>query len=169
MQESPLVRVCMESVPGRYSSVKLTRAEFAKNLKPLPASPEPWAARQRPLTPKAIKSRQSTLGELCWAAAVSWTDICARLARIAHQTGELQGGDVYRISGLVKTVKVWQEARNLKCASTSGAMAPPRGNIGGRMQFRGEKIHCGPGPSRVGGMQPLATSRREVSVDWVSR
>ena len=76
-----------------------------------------------------MKLCQCKLGELCWLATVSRPDICARLARIASRINALTGSDVYRINDLVKTVKTWQKATQLKYASSlqwddpSGAMA----------------------------------------------
>ena len=118
----------MELSQDSSFSVTLTQKDFAEKLQPLGTSPQLWAARQKLLSPEDVKLRQCKLGELCWLATVSRPDICARLARIASRINELTGSDVYRINDLVKTVKTWQKATQLKYASSlkwddpSGAM-----------------------------------------------
>ena len=67
-------------------------------LNPIPAPPEPWAARQRPLPSEEIKARQCKLEALCWLAAVPPPDIRASLARIASCVNSLQGSYIYRIN-----------------------------------------------------------------------
>ena len=123
--------------------VKLTQEEFATNLKPLPTSPEPPAARQQPLCPEDIESRQFMLSELRCPAAVSRPAVCARRARIASGVNSSQVSDVHRINGLVKTVKVWQQATVLKSASPSHPWASALRDADGRMRARGDRIHCG--------------------------
>ena len=91
-------------------SVILTQDEFAQNLKPLPASPQLWAVRQKTLAIAAIKLRQCKLGELCWLATASRPDICARRGRIAPRVNSSQGSDVYRINDLAQTFKEWGRA-----------------------------------------------------------
>ena len=129
LQEKHFVHVGMELSQDDSFSVTLTQKEFTEKLQPLGTSPQLWAARQKLLSPEDAKLCQCKLGELCWLATVSRPDICARLARIASRINALTGSDVYRINDLVKTVKTWQKATQLKYASSlkwdgpSGAMA----------------------------------------------
>ena len=80
-------------------SKKLNQEAFAKNLKPLHASPELWASRQRPLPPYGIKLRQRELGKLRRLAPLSRPDICAKLARIVSRVNSLRDSEIYRIRG----------------------------------------------------------------------
>ena len=73
----------MELAQEKDFSGTLTRKDFAKNLKPLPTSPESREGRKSPLSMGDIKLRHCKLGEHCWVAAVSRPDIRACLARIA--------------------------------------------------------------------------------------
>ena len=66
-----------------------------------------------------VKLRQCKLGELCWVAAVSRPDICARLARIASRINALRGSDSYRINEPIRAAKDWQRPTVLKYASPS--------------------------------------------------
>ena len=79
---TPEVQVGMELSQESDFSAELTPTEFTKNPKPLPTSPELRAARRRPLSPEAIELRRRKMVELCWSAAVSLSDICARRARM---------------------------------------------------------------------------------------
>ena len=109
LQESPFVHVGVELVQGNTFSVMLTQSDFAENLQPIPNSPKLWAARQKLLSPGNVHMRQCNPGELCWLAAVSRPDICARLARIASRINSLRCSDVYCINDLIKTAKTWQK------------------------------------------------------------
>ena len=64
MQESSFAHVGMELVLESDFPATLAQDEFARNLKPLPTSPQLWAARQKTLSIEDIKLRQSKLGEL---------------------------------------------------------------------------------------------------------
>ena len=126
----------------RDSSVKFTQGELTMELGPHPASPELWAARQRPLPPEAIKLRQCKLDDLCLLAPASRQDICARLARIAPRENSSRGGDAYRADGRANAVQVWQQATILEDASTPHPEAPARGDLAGGMRPGGGKIQC---------------------------
>ena len=80
------VHVGMGLAQEKDFSMTLTQADFAKNLKLLPTSPELWARRREPLSTLYVKLRTCKLGELGWVATASQPDICARLARIASRT-----------------------------------------------------------------------------------
>ena len=110
LQESSCVHVGVELVHDNDLSVTPTRDEFTQNLRPLPTTPQLWAARQKTLSLEDMKLRQCELGELCRLATVSAPDICARLACIASRVNSRQGSDAYCINDLVKSVKVRQEA-----------------------------------------------------------
>ena len=141
------VRGGVELAQDASFSVTLTQGGSAKNLQPMGTSPQLWAERQKLLSPEDVKLRQCKLGELCWLAAVSRPDICARLARIASRidTGWLAlldiGVDVYRINDLVTTVKKWQPATVLKYVSSGkldqGALAQRHGDV----RHRKERIN----------------------------
>ena len=128
VQEKQFVHVGMELAQDSSFSVTLTQKDFTEKLKPLGTSPRLWAARQKLLSPEDVKLCQCKLGELCWLATVSRPDICARLARIASRINALTGCDVYRINDLVKTVKTWQQATQLKYSS-SLQWEDPKGNM----------------------------------------
>ena len=76
----------------------LTHEHFTKNLTRLPTSPELWADRKNSLPMDATELLQRKLGELCWVAAVSRLDICARSSRIASRINALFGNDAYPIN-----------------------------------------------------------------------
>ena len=69
---------------------------------------------QKPQSNEELQSCQSKLGELCWSAAVSRPDICARLARFLANLNDLQVINIYRIDALIKIEKRWQSGRALK-------------------------------------------------------
>ena len=69
--------------------------------------------------------------------------MCARLARIAARIECLQGSDVCRINGRVKTDKVWQKAAVLKYRASSRAGKPGKESEEGRMRQRSETIRSG--------------------------
>ena len=108
--EKSCVVAGMELPEENDSSVKLTHAEFAKNLEPLTALPELESSRQRRLSSDDIKMRHSKSGELRWLATVSRPDIRARLARIASTVNSLRGGGICCLNDLVETVKAWERA-----------------------------------------------------------
>ena len=85
------------------------------------------------------------LGALCWVAAVSRTDICARSAEISSRINPLCGGDVYRINELVQAAKAWQKATALKRASPSRPVGALdfAGKVTDDMRNRGETAQCG--------------------------
>ena len=138
MQKSPLVDAGMELARGGDFSATETQDKFAKNLQPLPGSPQLWATRQKTLSVEDIKLRQCALYEICWLAAVWIPDICARLARIASRVNSLQGSDAYRVNALVTTVKMQQQAAVLKYWSSSHAGTADKGVAEGKMRQRSE-------------------------------
>ena len=144
LQESSFAHVGMKLAQESDFSVTLAQDEFAKNLQLLPTSPHLIAARHETPPIEDIKLRQCMLGEICWSAAVSRPDICARSARIASRVDSLQGSDVYRINDLTKPAKVWQKAAILRYFSSSHTDTHARGDVQRKMRQRGEKIHCGP-------------------------
>ena len=96
-------------------AVKLIQEEFTQNPKPLGTSPGRWAARQRTLSPEAIKSRQCKSEEFCWLATVSGPDIRARPARISPRVKVLTGSDVcgrYGRYGRTKLRRYGRRRRN---------------------------------------------------------
>ena len=123
LQEAPFAHVGMELVQDSTFSAALTQGEFTKNLQPLGTSSQLRAARQKLLSPEAVKLRQCKLGEFCCLATVSRPAICAKLARIASRIN-----DAYRINDMVKIAKERQEAAVSKYVSTSqlapGNLAP---------------------------------------------
>ena len=74
---------------------------------------------------------------------MSKPDICACLANIASRANALQGGDIYRINDLIKTIKLWQPRTVLKYESSSNPLFPPTGDSLGRFRARGERLHKG--------------------------
>ena len=68
LRESSLVHGGMESAQDSDFSITLRQGEFAKNLQPLPTTPQLWAARQQLSSSNEIKLRQRKLGELRWLA-----------------------------------------------------------------------------------------------------
>ena len=122
-----------------------TRADFAKNLKLVLTPPSLWAGRREPLSMDYIKLRQRKSGESRLVATVSLPDICARLARVASRINALCGSDVRRTNELVRVVKDWQQATELKYASPSR----PWKALGWDDEVqrgprkRGERVHCG--------------------------
>ena len=125
------------------STVRLTQKEFTSDLRPLLAYPELWAACQQLLSPKDIQVRQCKLAELCRPATVSPRDSCSRVGRVSSRAISLQGSDVYLITDLAKTVRVWPKATVSKYASSSHPGAQARGDIVGITRVRGVKIHSG--------------------------
>ena len=85
-------------------SSELAQGEFTNQLQLLETSPALWKARQRPLSGDEKFKCQCKFGELRWLATVSRPDIRARLAQMATKVYDLQGGDLYRINDLIKTV-----------------------------------------------------------------
>ena len=53
---------------------------------------------------------------------------------------------VFRIDDWGKNVKLWQQAKVLKYATSSHPGGPVRGDVDVRMRTKGEKIHCGATP-----------------------
>ena len=145
VQEGSFVHVGMELAHEKDFSATLTEADFAKNVKLLPTSPEPWAGRREPSSLDHIKLRQCKLGELCWVATVSRPDLCARLARIASRINALCGSDVCRIHGLVRAVKDWQQATVLKYAPPSHPWKTlgRSDRVAGELKERGGQVHGG--------------------------
>ena len=76
VQGKPPVLVGMEWVQEKNTSATLTQEDFTTNLKPLSASPEPWAGRKNPLPMDDTNLRQRKLGELRRVATVFRPDIC---------------------------------------------------------------------------------------------
>ena len=101
----------MEMAQEKDSSATLIQEDFAKNAKPLPASPELWASQEIP--------RRCKLGESRGVAAAPQPDICAHLARITSMINAICGSDLYRMNELVRVAKAWQHATALKYASAS--------------------------------------------------
>ena len=110
---------------------------------PMDTSPTLWANRQRPLGDEEKLLRQCKLGELCWLAAASRPDVCARLAHVTSRANKLRGSDIYCINDLIKTVIIWQPRAVLKYASSTKPLFPPEGRALGRFRVRGERIHKG--------------------------
>ena len=104
------MRVGIKLVQKNAFSATLTQDDFAKNLRPLPTSPQLRAARQKMLALEDVKLRQCELGEPSWLATVTRPDICACAARFASQMKSLKGSDVYRINDLAGAAEVWQQA-----------------------------------------------------------
>ena len=90
-----------------------------------------------------VQMCQCCSGELRWLAAASWPDICARLAQSAARVNSLRDSDIYRIDGLVQTVKEGQEATILLYASSSYPSERAPGSKDGEMRIGGEKVNCG--------------------------
>ena len=109
VEEKSFVRVGVEPAHVKDFSVTFTKKNFTRNLKPLPTSPELRGGRKEPLLFDGIKLRQCKLGDLCWVVAVSRTDICDGLARVASRISSLCECDVYRINELVREVREWQQ------------------------------------------------------------
>ena len=106
----------MESPRKKDYSERLTRTGFTPEITPVEPAPALWAARQQLLCHEDVFRRQRKSGKLRWLATASRRDICARLARAASRAETMKGGDVYRISGLAETVRVWKQATILKYA-----------------------------------------------------
>ena len=135
-------------------SATLTREVFMKNLNPLPTSAALWAVREGPSSLAETEMRQCRLGGMCWVAAASLPDVCARLARIASRISAYCGNEVYRINGLVRVVKEWRRATMPEAAlpsrpwRTLGVAARPRMAcaIGARLRiavrFLGWVVEC---------------------------
>ena len=103
-----------------------------------PTSSQLWAARQETSSIEDVKLRQHGLGELCWLAAAPRLDFRARLAHIAARVKSPQGGDVYRINDLAKTVEGWQVAASSKNLTSSHMSKHARGVAYGEVRQRGE-------------------------------
>ena len=88
--------------------------------------------------------RARKLGESCWLATASGSDICARLARIASCVEALQGGGVFRFNDLFKTIQQRRRAVVLKYASTSHPRTLSRGDYDRRMRAQGWPFRRGP-------------------------
>ena len=104
-EEESFVHAGMELGQEKDFSATSTHADFTKNLKLLPTSPELWAGRKEPLSMGYIKLRQRKSGKLRWVATVSRPDICARLAPIASRVNTHRRNDVYRMNELVRAAK----------------------------------------------------------------
>ena len=148
-QEKSCAHVGMEVAQGKGFSATLAKEDLAKDLQPLPTSPELWASRKYPLSTDEAKLRQCKLGASCWVAAVSRPDICARLARRASRITALCGSDVYRNNELAREAGEWQHATVLKCASSSHPLETLGlgGGAGVDLCSREEKVHSGPASS----------------------
>ena len=72
------------------------------------------------------KMRQCTPGELCWVAAVTRPDFCARMAEITSRSSSLRRSDVYLRNYLARGVNGRREATELQYASPPR----PRRNVG---------------------------------------
>ena len=142
-REKTYVHVGVELPKKNDFSVKPTKVEFARSLKPYRTSPELWPSREHPLSSNDAKLRQCKAGELCWLATEPPPGICARSPQIAPRVNAQQGSDIYRINELAKTVAEWQQAAVLKYASLPQSGAPASGDVEGRMRGRGETIHRG--------------------------
>ena len=108
-------------------SVEMAQKTFTELLRPIATSPSLWRDRNRALSDEELQTCQSKLGGLCWLAAVSPPDICARLARSSGDLNGLRAIDIYRINDLIKTVKKWQSERALKYSS--GLLKPARRSL----------------------------------------
>ena len=97
-----------------HGSVGITQKTFADLPCPIDTSPSLWKDRTRPLRDEELQICQSELGELCWLAAASRPDICARSARFSANLDSPKDIDVFRINDLVKTAKKWQGDCTLK-------------------------------------------------------
>ena len=145
VQEGSFVHVGMELAQEKDPSATSTRADFTKHMELLPTPPSLWARGKELLSRDYVKLRQCKLGELRRVATVSRPDICARLARIASKINAPCGSDVYRINGMVRAARDWQQATALKYASPSH----PRRALGwgdegqGAAQNRGGRVRCG--------------------------
>ena len=135
------MHVGMEFARESDFSATLTQDEFAKNLKPLLASPQLGEARQETISIQDIKLRQRKPGELRRLATVSRPDFCDRLARLASRANSSLGRDAYRSNGLVKTANVWRQAVILKNSSSSHVGKSAQELDDGEMRKRGEEIH----------------------------
>ena len=71
LQENSFVHVGVGLRRDADFSATLAQVDFPKNLQPLRASPDFWAARRKLLSPEDAKLRQCKLGELCRLATVS--------------------------------------------------------------------------------------------------
>ena len=116
VQEGFFANVGVELAQGKDFSATAAPGDFTENLKLLPASPEWWAGLKNPLSTDDGKWRRCKLGELCWVAAVSRPDLCARVAIHAPRINARCGCDVVRTNGLVRAAKEWQHATALKSA-----------------------------------------------------
>ena len=143
LQDSPFVREGMELAHGHTFPATLTQSDFAKNLQPIPVAPKLRAARQKLLPPEDGHLCRRKLGELRWLAMVSRPDIRPRLARVASRINLLQGSDVYRMNGLIKTAKTWQRAAALKYVSPSLQGTAGDSTQGEKLRQRKRKIHSG--------------------------
>ena len=110
----PLVMVnpvsCLRRALVNDTSAQYPQGDFTEALRPIPTSPELWAARQCPLSFEEILVCQCELGEFRLLAIVSRPDICARLARLDAHVSSLKGSDIFRICVRVRTAKEWQQA-----------------------------------------------------------
>ena len=136
MQEFSFAHVAMGLARESDPSVTQTQDEFAQNLKPLPASPQLGAARQKTLSTEDTEFRQCELGELCRLSTVSRPDICAHLARIASRVNSLRGSGVYRITDLARTAAVWRQAAVLKYLASPHMSKHAKGSKDGKVRQR---------------------------------
>ena len=65
LQENSFAHAGMKLAQDASSFVTMTQGGLAKNLQPLGASPQLWAARQKSLPPEDVMLRQCKLGGLC--------------------------------------------------------------------------------------------------------
>ena len=117
--------------------------EFTRQLKLLDTSPALWKRRGRPLPDEEKLLCQCKMGELCWLAAVSRPDICARLAQLASKVNDLQRSEIYRINAVAETVEIDLPRTVLKYAPSSFPLFPAGPDTKGRRRTRGEEAHGG--------------------------
>ena len=100
-------------------------------------------ARQKKPPIGDTRLRQCKHDENRWLEAAPTPDNFAPLARGASRAESLQGSDAYRISDLVETVEVRQQAGVLKYLFSWHMDIHGRGDADGETRQRGEKIHSG--------------------------
>ena len=102
-QEKDFARVGTESPEDKDFSATAPQKEFAGAIQSIPATPEVWASRQRPLNMGEVRTRQCILGELRPLVTVSRPDNRARFARLSAEVNSLQGCGIRRTNDPLKT------------------------------------------------------------------
>ena len=105
IQDTTCTHVGAEISQSQDFPFGIAQEVFAGDLQLLLTATELWNRRQRNLDPEEVLTCQCELGDVCWVAAVSLPDICARPAVLVAKVSYSQRSDAYRINDLIRTAK----------------------------------------------------------------